>query len=223
MLKLSQFMGPVLYRMPQYFDTDIAGYDMVKNKEIKGSWEEYIGSYSAVKPALGIRTDGNQKEVIPVSPGMVLTIDKRSFTHEKGDSVIFHRFFAPVAPHTTAAEGRDCKSCHNNPVALGFGEGELAYQVEKGKGNWTFEPLYEDDPNDGLPGDAWTGFLMNRTGVVSTRTNVVPFDIEMQKKILTVGACLTCHSGNSMVMRRSLVDYQKVLHQRSLKCILPEW
>ena len=196
---------------------------MIRNKEIRGSWVEYIGSNSAKQPALGIRTKGNQKEVIPVTPGMVLTIDKKSFTHEKGDSVIFHRLFAPAAPHTTAAIGRDCKSCHNNPVALGFGEGELIYKIERGNGKWTFEPLYENDVHDGLPGDAWTGFLRNRTGDVSTRTNVVPFDIEMQKKILTVGACLTCHDQKSKVMERSLTNYQEVLNQRSPKCVLPGW
>ncbi len=205
------------------YDPDISGYDMVQNKEIKGSWVEYIGSYLAKEPALGIRTTGNQKEVIPVTPGMVLTIDKKSFTHKNGDSVIFHRLFAPVAPHTTAAKGRDCRSCHNNPVALGYGEGELTYTIENGKGKWTFDPLYEDDPHDGLPGDAWTGFLTNRTGIVSTRTNVVPFDIGMQEKILTVGACLTCHDQNSKVMQRSLTDYQRTLDQRSSRCVLPVW
>ncbi len=205
------------------YDPEIAGYDMIRNREIKGSWVEYTGSYSAVKPALGIRIAGNHKEVVPVIPGMVLTIDKKSFTHEKGDSLIFHRLFAPVAPHTTSAAGRDCKSCHNNPVALGFGEGELTYTIENGKGDWTFEALYEDDPHDGLPGDAWTGFLSDRTGVVSTRTGVAPFDVELQKKILTVGACLTCHRDNSMVMQRSLTDYKGVLQQRSGKCILPGW
>ncbi len=205
------------------FNPNVSGYDMLRNKEVKGSWIEYIGSYSAKEPALGIRTIGGQVEVIPVSPGMVLTIAKKSFTYENGDSVIFHRLFAPVAPHTTATRGRDCKSCHNNPVALGYGEGKLVYKIESGNGKWTFEPLYENDVHDGLPADAWTGFLMNRTGKVSTRTNVSPFDIKTQQKILTVGACLTCHDGLSNVMKQSLTDYQKMLQQRSSRCVMPVW
>ncbi len=205
------------------YDPNEQGYDMVQNKEKRGSWVEYIGSYTAKEPALGIRTTNNKQKVIPVTPGMVLTIDKKSYANTKGDSVIFHRLFAPAAPHTTAAKGRNCKSCHNNPVALGFGEGELTYQVEKGKGKWNFNPTYENDTNDGLPGDAWTGFLQNRTGAVSTRTNVAPFDVEQQQRILTVGACLTCHDENSKVISLSLDNFESQIKKRSSKCILPEW
>ncbi len=205
------------------YDQHELGYDMIRNVEVMGTWVEYIGEYLAKAPALGVRTSGDQKEVIPVIPGMVLTINKESFTHEKSDSLIFHRLYAPTAPHTTAAKGRDCKSCHNDPVALGYGEGELSYHVENRHGTWTFNPLYADDVHDGLPADAWTGFLTKRTGAVSTRTDVSPLDTEMQKKILTVGACLTCHEENSDVMSRSLMNFQKTVDKRSEQCILPEW
>jgi len=205
------------------YDPNSPGYDMLKNKDVKGSWIEYIGSYSPQEPALGIRTNGTGREIIPVIPGMVLTIDRASFPGSTGDSIIFHRLFAPIAPHTTAAKGRDCKSCHNNPVALGYGRGKLDYSVAKGQGKWTFEPYYQNDIHDRLPADAWTGFLTNRTGRVSTRSNVSPFDIRTQQKILTVGACLTCHDEGSAVMLQSLTDYQKVLNGRSVKCILPDW
>ncbi|HKJ42645.1 MAG TPA: cytochrome b N-terminal domain-containing protein [Sunxiuqinia sp.] len=205
------------------YDPNEPGYDMIRNEEKRGSWVEYIGTYEAKQPVLGIRTSDNQKEVIPVTPGMVLTIDKKSYPNAKGDSVIFHRLFAPSAPHTTGAKGRDCKSCHNNPVALGFGEGKLTYKTENGKGIWQFNPKYEDDPHDGLPGDAWTGFLQNRNGAVSTRTNVQPFNVKEQQQILTVGACLTCHQEDSKVMMESLNDFERLLRKRSSKCVLPEW
>ncbi len=205
------------------YDPKEPGYDMLRNTVVKGSWVEYTGSYAAREPSLGWRTEGGRKEVVPVIPGMVLTIDKESFTHRKGDTVIFHRLFAPIAPHTTAAAGRDCKSCHNDPVALGLGEGELSYRIANGTGKWTFEPRYENDPHDGLPADAWTGFLTDRTGVVSTRTNISPFDPAMQKRILTVGACLTCHEADSKVMMQSLTDYRDVLQRRSPACVLPAW
>ncbi len=174
---------------------------MVTNEEKWGSWVEYIGTYEAKETTLGIRTSENgETEVIPVTPGMILTIDKASYSNDENDETIFHRVFAPVAPHTTSKEGRDCLSCHNNPVALGYGEGELSYSIESGSGRWKFESTYANNSNDGLPGDSWIGFMQNRTGTVSTRTDVSPFTIEQQQKILTVGACLTCHDQDSEIM-----------------------
>jgi len=205
------------------YDTNEPGYDMMRNEEKRGSWVEYIGTYMAKEPALGVRISEGKTEVIPVTPGMVLTIDKNSYPNAKGDSLIFHRLFAPAAPHTTSAKGRNCKSCHNNPVALGFGEGELMYKVENEKGRWLFNATYENAPNDGLPADAWIGFMQNRTGIVSTRTNVKPFNLLQQQKILTVGACLNCHNEHSSVMTGSLSNFQELLRQKSPKCILPDW
>lgn len=205
------------------YDPGEKGYDMVTNKEKEGSWVEYTGQYLAELPALGIRQVNRKKEVVPVIPGMILTIDRKSFTRQKHDSLLFRRLFAPAAPHTTAAKGRSCKSCHSNPVALGFGKGQLKYQIKNGRGTWTFEAAYENNPYDSLPEDAWTGFLQNRTGMVSTRKNVFPFDISEQKKMLTVGACLTCHKENSVVMRNSLYHFDELLKKRSAHCVLPDW
>ena len=205
------------------YDPKEPGYDMIKNQEKKGSWVEYTGSYDAKLPALGIRKMDNGKKIIPVIPGMVLTIDKASYTKQVHDSLLFRRLFAPAAPHTTSAKGRSCKSCHNNPVALGFGEGKLHYQIKNGKGKWTFEPTYENNHHDSLPEDAWTGFLQDREGMVSTRKNVFPFDVTEQKKILTVGACLTCHKENSKLMLQSLNHFDELLKNRTDKCVLPDW
>lgn len=205
------------------FDAKEKGYDMLKNREKMGTWVEYTGTYTAKLPALGIRNVGDRNEVIPVQPGMVLTIDKKSYTHLDSDSLIFHRLFAPAAPHTTSAKGRECKSCHNNPVALGFGEGELSFKIENGKGIWTFDAAFENNANDGLPEDAWTGFFKTRKGKVSTRTNVFPFTVEQQKSILTAGACLTCHDNNSDVMKKSLNNFEELIKSRNNKCVLPVW
>ena len=205
------------------YDSDEMGYNMIKNQEQKGSWVEYIGEYEAKLPTLGIRKTENKTEIIPVVPGMILTIDKKSFTKNENDATIFHRLYAPTAPHTTSAKGRSCISCHNNPVALGYGEGELKYEIANGKGKWQFYPLYEQDRNDGLPADAWIDFLKTRSEHVSTRSNVLPFSVEQQKKILTAGACLTCHSENSVIMKESLNNFDALLSKRSKNCILPEW
>jgi hypothetical protein len=205
------------------YDKNAPGYNMIENTEITGTWVETKGTYTAKLPALGIRATKDGNEVIPVVPGMVLTIDKNSYTGNKNDSTVFHRLFAPSAPHTTAAKGRSCKSCHNNPVALGFGEGELKYVVLNGKGQWSFYPLYKNNPTDNLPEDSWTGFLKNRTGMVSTRKNVFPFDVEQQQKILLVGTCLTCHDEGSKLMTESLNHFNKLIQERNDQCILPTW
>ena len=205
------------------YDSNEPGYDMIENLEQRGTWVEYIGEYNAKLPTLGIRKTEVSTEVIPVIPGMIMTIDLASFTGKENDATIFHRLYAPAAPHTTSSKGRTCTSCHNNPVALGYGEGELDYIVENGKGHWEFQPLYAADKNDGLPADAWVDFLQTRNDKVSTRSNVFPFSIEQQQRILTAGACLTCHEENSSVMQKSLNDFDILLISTSEKCALPEW
>ncbi|WP_347838864.1 cytochrome b N-terminal domain-containing protein [uncultured Draconibacterium sp.] len=205
------------------YDPHEPSYNMVANKEQTGGWVEFFGEYQAKLPSLGMRTDGDKTEIIPVAPGMILTIDKSTYTNDTDKSTIFHRLYAPVAPHTTTKEGRDCKSCHNSSLALGYGEGKLEYKITDGKGKWTFSPLYQRDENDGLPADAWIDFLQTRTGKVATRSNVSPLNIEQQKSMLTVGACLTCHDDNSAVMKVGLANFEAQLQQRTAKCIVPDW
>jgi hypothetical protein len=48
-----------------------------------------------------------------------------------------------------------------------------------------------------------------------------PFNLVEQKRILTAGACLTCHDAKSVVMKRSLVDFDKVIRERSKRCVTP--
>ena len=134
-----------------------------------------------------------------------------------------HRLCAPVGPHTTDAKGGGGQRCHNNPVDLGFGEGDLSYKIAADKGKGIFEPVYDNDKHDNLPGDAWTGFLKYMTGVVSTRKNVKPFDIQRQQKILTVGSCLTCHTDDSKVMKESLNNFEELVKKRSSKCVISDW
>ncbi len=205
------------------FDENAPGFNLYENKKITGTWVETKGSYTAKLPALGNRTTEKGNEIIPVIPGMVLTIDKKSFTNQNNESLIFQRLFAPAAPHTTSLKGRSCKSCHNNPFALGYGEGQLFYNTKGGIGKWEFKPSNELNINDNLPEDAWIEFLKNRKGMVSTRKDVIPFSIEQQKKILMVGACLTCHAEDSKVMGESLGHFEKLLKNVSSKCVLPYW
>jgi len=198
------------------YDVDESGYNMYTNKEEKGSWVEFVGEYNAHLPALGMRITDENKEVIPVVPGMVLTIDVGSFSKEIHDSLIFHRLFAPASPHTTSSKGRSCKSCHNNPVALGYGSGELTFVSNIGR--WIFNSHYQNNPNDNLPEDSWIGFMDDRKGEkVATRSN------EQQQNILTVGSCLTCHEDKSEIMQQSLINFDSLVDRRGVECVLPMW
>lgn len=203
------------------YESQVKGFDMLKNTDRKGSWIEYSTDGLAELPVLGINaTDKSKKDglVSTFTPGMIMTIDKGSF--EKGEKTVFHRLYAPSAAHTTQQKGRSCKSCHNNALAIGYGRGKLIFSDT---GKWSFDPVYQNSKYDGLPEDAWTGFLKERKDQAATRTGMRPFNLAEQKRILTVGACLTCHDAESDVMKSSLIDFVKLTKKRSNKCILPSW
>ena len=201
------------------YESQTKGFDMLKNTSRKGTWIEYTSEGVAELPVLGINnSDKSLKNAVvgTFTPGMILTIDKGSF--DKKDGTTFHRLYAPASAHTTQREGRTCKSCHNDPLAIGYGRGKLVFSAE---GKWSFTPLYKNNKYDGLPEDAWTGFLSERKDQAATRLDMRPFNISEQKRILTAGACLTCHDATSTVMKRSLVDFNKVIGERSRRCVMP--
>lgn len=197
-------------------------YDLLNNKEAKGEWHEYPKDLLAEPAVLGVRetsTNGSRKNLVEeFIPGMILTIDKKD-----SNKKIFKRLFAPGFSHTIRKESRSCESCHNNPLALGYGRGKLEYKIIGNIGKWQFTPKYATIKYDGLPEDAWIGFLKERSFNSTTRDNTRPFSIEEQKKILTVGACLTCHSSTSVVMKESVVDFTKTLSRLNKRCIIPQW
>ena len=235
------------------YDPNLEGYDLLDNKDIVGSWNETPTDFYVDYPVLGIRKEKSGKEVIETFiPGMVLTIDKFKIPQNK----IFKRLFAPTFSHTINKSGRSCKSCHNNPLALGYGKGKLSYILTDKEterlaelvsassnskniseipipikslrndksnyfGTWSFEPQFLNHKEDNLPKDAWIGFLKTRDESSTTRTNTRPFTIEEQKRILLVGACLTCHEETSKVIKESLLDFENAVGRISKKCVLP--
>lgn len=202
-----------------YFDKDGNGYDNLAKKGTDGAWREQVGEFFAEPPTLGIINEGTESEKIETFvPGMIMTLDKASF-EGKEEANIYHRLFAPTIVHTTSAKGRSCQSCHNDPLAFGYGRGKLTFG---NNGKWTFQNEFAIDEHDNLPQDAWIGFLNDNQGK-ATRIGSRPFTIEEQKSILTVGACLTCHNDNSKVMIKSLSNFDELLKQVSKKCVLPDW
>ena len=212
------------------YEPDTEGYDMFTNRFKKGTWVEYTGEYFAMQPTLGVFDNKTGKSVKPAVPGMIMTIDRGSYENLKeGEPLLFHRLYAPAEPHTIIKEGRSCKSCHNNPVALGYGEGKLDYLISNQKGQWVFNSKYESNQIDGLPEDAWIPFGFSDNAELykeifshSTRDNFRPFTIEEQKRMLTVGACLTCHDEQSNVMLNSLtVSFKEYLGEVGKECVSP--
>ncbi len=201
------------------FDKNADGYDNLTKTETNGAWRELLGEFFAEAPTLGVMSSGTENEKIETFvPGMIMTLDKSSFTGS--DEVnIFHRLFAPTIAHAISAKGRKCQSCHNDPLAIGYGRGELEFSSD---GKWTFQNDFAVDEHDNLPQDAWIGFLNENQGE-ATRIGSRPFTIEEQKKILAVGACLTCHDDNSKIMIKSLSNFEGLLKQVSKKCVLPNF
>lgn len=210
------------------FDKDEPrAFDLLDKKYGKGQWKEYVAEFSSSLPAMGVRENENEKHIEPAVPGMILTIDKGSYAgKELGEDVSFHRLYAPNSPHTTISKVRDCKSCHVNSETIGYGKGDLIYEIKNGMGKWKFTAEYALNPNDNLPEDAWVPFLKEvEEGVVnSTRLDFRPFTVIEQQQLLLVGACLQCHTDNSKIMQQSLIDGIKPLLKKMDKsCILPTW
>ena len=200
------------------------GWDHLDGRLVAGSWRETSGRFFADPPTLGVVEAEGETDPIRVTtvvPGMILALNQSSPAEKKPDE--FHRLFAPVSPHTTTSRVRDCQSCHANPSALGYGRGVLSYEVSGPAGRWRFTPEQPSLPHDALPADAWIGFLQTRSTAVATRTNLRPFTVDEQRRILRVGACLSCHPGSSPLMQQAVADFTPVLARRHPVCALPEW
>lgn len=203
------------------FDPTGEGFDHAAQAWVKGTWNETAGPFEAALPTLGIVSSGAGRDSVDTFvPGMILTFDRNVVPGGKPD-VVFRRLYARLFAHTVRRETRPCTSCHNDAVALGYGKGELRYVVSGNSGRWYFRPERERSSYDGLPNDAWTGFLQERSGMVSTREGARPFTVDEQRRILRVGACLTCHPGGSAIMQEALRDFAAVLARRSPRCAVP--
>jgi hypothetical protein len=205
------------------FDPAGEGFDHAAQAWVKGTWNETAGPFEALPPTLGVLAEGRSRGAIDTFvPGMVMTFDRNKDAGRPPD-ILHRRLYAKLFPHTVRRESRTCQSCHADPVALGFGKGELRFIASGQAGRWQFRPQAKASAHDGLPEDAWTGFLKTRTGMVSTREGARPFSAEEQRRILTVGACLGCHAGDSPVMARAQADFAATYAARSRRCAAPDW
>ncbi len=190
------------------FDTDTEGYDLLDKKWVLGKWQEKGHDFLAEFPTLGVVQNGNSREIKTFSIGMNMYLQKINASKTE-----FHRYFAPTSAHTIAKKGKSCMDCHNNSVVLGYGRGKMMYKDKK----WYFKPKY-NLATDGIPLDAWINFLTNDTINKATRINARPFNLAEQKRILRVGACLTCHNKDTKIVQMMLDDFAKAQQRMSKKC-----
>jgi len=95
-------------------------------------------------------------------------------------------------PHTTQKGGRSCKECHQDPRALGLGQGNLSL----GSVGWNFtSSLSGLSTSLGIdhPLDSFVD-IQGRPLVLTSRTGLRPFNSKELNKILYVGLCLPCHT-----------------------------
>jgi hypothetical protein len=217
------------------FDPNDEGFDHLAQKWVPGTWNESSGRFEAALPTLGIRLHrdaeggaggaerGAVREVVETFvPGMILTFDRNRERSGRPD-VLFRRLYGPTFAHTVRREARSCTSCHADPVALGYGRGSLRFDRSGASGRWRFQPSEPMSPHDGLPADAWIGFLREREGMVSASEDVRPFNVAEQRRVLRAGSCLACHAGDSVVMRQAIDDFDAVFARRSPRCPVPSF
>lgn len=206
------------------YDDGKQGYDLLDRKMIEGTWIEHVYEFDTSLPAMGVRITKGGKIIEPAIPGMILSIDQFRDDGSSSNEASFDRLYAANSPHTTGREVRSCKSCHLDPAAIGYGKGYLSYEINQKEGSWVFDPIYAANPIDGLPEDAWIPFLTEPSlKKRTTRSDFRPLNLEEQKKILSVGACLQCHSGNSKIMTESLkTGLNPLLLKLSDKCLMSE-
>ena len=207
------------------FDRNEEGWDYLKGGTVRGAWDEREGNLESDAPALGVesvRGAGGKTEdrIEPFAPGMIMDLKIPAGAKNKER---FLRLFAPVSPHTTASAARDCRSCHNNPAALGYGRGRLNYVVQGDSAAWEFVPQFAASQSDGLPRDAWIGFLREPSAGGATRHNARPFSLAEQRQVLLVGACLQCHTGRETRVAAAFADFNKYASYLSARCTLPAW
>jgi hypothetical protein len=192
------------------------------------TWVEYDVAPRQGPPTLGLFDRDGRTSIEPFAPGMVLTLNPpealspsplpRTAAPLIGKGSRFVRAFALAVPHTTTRKGRSCQSCHLDPNALGYGQGRLSLETEKGSSAWRFEASAAASPFDGLPGDAWIGFMREPSAAVSTRVTARPLELAAQRRSLEAGACMTCHDPASPAGAALFGDYRAARDRRGPRC-----
>ena len=208
------------------YDSKAQGWDHLAGRYVDGAWQEQAEDYRGDAPALGVEqvrlaNGAREERITTFAPGMILNLEVPG--HGSTGSPLNLRLFAPVSAHTIATKAHDCRSCHANPAALGYGRGQLKYVLSGATASWQFTPAYARSREDGLPTDAWIGFLAEPKPDTTTRTTTRPFNVEEQKRILLVGACLQCHNQTDRRLSAVFADFAHFPRYVSKRCRVPDW
>lgn len=218
--------APQCIRCHTSFDSKEQAWDYLDGKFVQGEWEEQATDYLGDAPALGVVStvapSGKIEEhVTTFIPGMILNLDLPN--GDKKNRNVFRRLFAPASSHTIVAHARDCRSCHANPAALGYGRGQMKYATKGTAREWQFTPAFQRRSEDGLQQDAWIGFLREPEGKTTTRNDARPFTLQEQQRILLVGACLQCHNAKEPRLALVFSHFTNYRNYLSPLCRVPEW
>ncbi|MHB8872423.1 MAG: hypothetical protein ACYC8T_01930 [Myxococcaceae bacterium] len=196
-----------------------------------GTWTEYDVSPQHGPPTLGLFEREGRTSIEPFAPGMILTLNPPGAPAPDplppssegliGKGSRFVRAYALAVPHTTTRKGRSCASCHQDPNALGYGQGRLSLDQSGAAPAWKFEPTYQPSSFDGLPSDAWIGFLQDPQGAIATRTKARPLERAAQERTLEVGACMSCHDPERPESEKLYRDFRQSRERLSPRCKLP--
>jgi hypothetical protein len=214
------------------WDPSLEARDALLGTTREGGFVEYAAPPEARAPALGVLVRENRARIEPVAPGMIMTLNGPRHRSTQAPlpggaaEVIdsgsrFLRAFALAVPHTTTRAGRSCASCHVDPYALGYGQGLLGLIADGERWRWEFRPSFAPVPFDGLPQDAWLGFLADPGSATATRRELSPLDQDSQWRTLRVGACLTCHDPSHASETAIYADFAASLGRLSPACRVP--
>ena len=173
-------------------------WDFAAGAVTPGDWRETNDGMAYGPPTLGV---DSQDRIIPATPGMIFTLSATA----AGGPLLHRRLFAPIHPHTTGKKARGCPTCHGSPTALGFGEGELKLDSSGPR----FTPTRPDPNHAGRGTDGWVGLFDERPGR-GTRRKARSLDAAEQRRVLRVGACLSCHPRSSDAI---YADFRRALNK----------
>lgn len=182
---------------------------------VKQDGAPVAGDYSHIRwenAPLGINGEGRVSPLVGVIQSVFTLIDKDGNTvaynqHGKTTTGMDSMELAPLNPHTTSLESRECLDCHGNSTAMGLGIDKGAYDAEPEKAKYA--DVLDKDGNivsrfskeqitaiKGLHGDFMQ--IINENGeqvqMVDTHwPTSMPLTKEQRDKLSRGNTCIACH------------------------------
>ena len=206
------------------FDPAGEGFDHAAQAWVKGTWNETAGPFEAALPTLGVVSEGKARGTIDTFvPGMVMSFDRNKEAGSLPTSSSAGS--TPSSSRTRSGASRaPAGPATTTPWRWASARASLRYEVSGKAGRWKFTPEHEAlaarrpargcvdrVPEGARP--AWSRRARARGRSRSTSSGAS----------CTVGACLTCHAGDSAPMKQSVSDFAGTLARRSPRCVLPAW